>query len=87
MNTDPRQLCSVLALRVMRNVKRHKASRRTCAMNPRFNGLIESLHSKLQSLISMVPVTVDTPPKDSPKGGVYLFSQRRRPSLRRANQT
>jgi len=43
-------------------------------MNPRFADLIESLHAKLESLISMAPVTVDTVPKDTPKGGVYLFS-------------
>ncbi len=43
-------------------------------MNPRFRGLIETLHSKFESLISMQPVTVDTASKDAPRGGVYLFS-------------
>lgn len=43
-------------------------------MNPLFAGLIERLHSKLESLLSMAPVTVDTVPNDIPKGGVYLFS-------------
>jgi hypothetical protein len=43
-------------------------------MNPQFAALIESLDSKYESLMSMAPVTVDTAPKDTPKGGVYLFS-------------
>lgn len=43
-------------------------------MNPRFSRLIESFHSRYEALISMVPVTVDTAPRDTPKGGIYLFS-------------
>lgn len=43
-------------------------------MKSRFADFIESLNSKLESLISMVPVTVDTASKDTPQGGVYLFS-------------
>ena len=43
-------------------------------MNTHFRGLIESLHSQFESLTSMQPVTIDSAPKDTPKGGVYLFS-------------
>ncbi len=43
-------------------------------MNERFRQLIEGLHVKLESLMSMPPVTVDTAPRETPKGGVYLFS-------------
>ncbi len=43
-------------------------------MNPRFKDLINSLHSKYESLISMEPVTANTAPGDTPEGGVYLFS-------------
>jgi hypothetical protein len=43
-------------------------------MNPQFAALIESLDSKYESLMLMAPVTVDTAPKNTPKGGVYLFS-------------
>ena len=44
-------------------------------MNPRFKGLVDGLHSKFESLMSMAPVTVDTAPNDTAKGGVYLFSR------------
>lgn len=43
-------------------------------MNPQFAALIESLNSKFELLMSMPPVTVDTAPKDTPKGGIYLFT-------------
>jgi len=43
-------------------------------MNPQFAALIESLNLKFELLMSMVPVTVDTARKDTPKGGIYLFS-------------
>jgi hypothetical protein len=44
-------------------------------MNARFRELISDLDPKLQSLLAMPPVTVDTTPADSPVGGVYLFSK------------
>jgi len=43
-------------------------------MNPQFADLIEGLHSKYESLMAMIPITVDTAPNDTPKGGIYLFS-------------
>lgn len=43
-------------------------------MNQQFSALIEDLNSKFESLMAMIPVTVDTAPNDTPKGGVYLFS-------------
>ena len=43
-------------------------------MNSHFKDIIESLHPKFETLIMMEPVTVDTLPKDTPKGGIYLFS-------------
>ena len=43
-------------------------------MDPKFNGLIENLHQKYLHLIQMSPVKIDTLPKNTPQGGVYLFS-------------
>ena len=45
-------------------------------MVPRFSTLIEHLHSKFEVLVSMAPVTVNSVPRDSPKGGIYLFSNK-----------
>ena len=36
--------------------------------------LVDGLHSKYESLISMEPVTIDAVPGKTPKGGIYLFS-------------
>jgi hypothetical protein len=44
-------------------------------MDKKFQVLIEGLHQKYEELLRMSPVTVDTAPKDTPKGGVYLFSE------------
>ena len=44
-------------------------------MDRKFKVLIEGLHQKYEELLRMSPVTVDTAPKDTPKGGVYLFSE------------
>ena len=44
-------------------------------MDRKFKVLIEGLHQKHEELLRMSPVTVDTAPKDTPKGGVYLFSE------------
>ncbi len=44
-------------------------------MHPRFKGLVENLHAKFEALSAMQPVTVDTAPADTPKGGIYLFSE------------
>jgi hypothetical protein len=43
-------------------------------MNDKFKDLISQLHTKFEILMAMPPVTVDTVPKDTPTGGVYLFS-------------
>ena len=43
-------------------------------MNAKFQDLISQLHTKYEDLMSMLPVTVDTVPRDAPIGGVYLFS-------------
>jgi len=44
-------------------------------MDPEFKSIVDGLHLKFESLMSMEPVTVDTAPKDTPKGGIYLFSK------------
>ena len=44
-------------------------------MDAKFNKLIEDLHSKYETLISMRPFTIGTVPSDCPVGGVYLFSE------------
>jgi hypothetical protein len=45
-------------------------------MDNKFKTLIEGLHTKYETLISMTSVKVDTVPNDSPVGGVYLFSEK-----------
>ncbi|MBW8036603.1 MAG: hypothetical protein FVQ79_13505 [Planctomycetes bacterium] len=42
-------------------------------MDEKFRVLIEGLSQKYNELISMEPVSIDTSPPDTPKGGVYLF--------------
>ena len=44
-------------------------------MDARFAEVIESLHPKYEALMAMTPVTVETVPRDTPIGGVYLFSR------------
>jgi hypothetical protein len=44
-------------------------------MDQKFKSLIDSLHAKYEQLIAMTPVTVDTAPSDTPKGGIYLFTE------------
>ena len=44
-------------------------------MDNRFKELIDNLHAKFEALSRMEPVTVDTVPADTPKGGIYLFSE------------
>lgn len=44
-------------------------------MNPAFQSLTEQLDVKFQDLMNMVPVVADDLPADTPKGGVYLFSE------------
>jgi hypothetical protein len=44
-------------------------------MDRKFKVLIEGLHQRYEELLRMSPVTVDTAPRDTPKGGVYLFSE------------
>jgi hypothetical protein len=44
-------------------------------MDKEFKDLIDGLHGKYEALISMKPVTIDTAPADTPRGGVYLFTE------------
>ncbi len=44
-------------------------------MDRKFKDLVDGLQQKYEALIGMTPVTVDTAPIDTPKGGVYLFSE------------
>jgi hypothetical protein len=46
---------------------------RGIVMDEKFRILVEGLSQKYNDLISMEPVTIDTSPRDTPKGGVYLF--------------
>lgn len=45
-------------------------------MDKRFAALIEDLHEKYTRLIEMEPVTVQSIPRDTPTGGVYLFTSK-----------
>ena len=42
-------------------------------MDETFKILVDGLSQKYNKLISMEPVSIDTSPSDTPKGGVYLF--------------
>jgi putative component of toxin-antitoxin plasmid stabilization module len=44
-------------------------------MDDTFQQLTDDLHEKYRSLMAMEPLTVDAVPRESPKGGVYLFSE------------
>lgn len=44
-------------------------------MNEQFRAIVEALHGKYEALIAREPVRADGMPKDSPIGGVYLFSE------------
>ena len=44
-------------------------------MDPRFSGIISSLHSALERLLAMAPMTTGTLPLRMPSSGVYLFSE------------
>jgi hypothetical protein len=44
-------------------------------MDARFAEVIESLYPKYEALMGMKPVIVETVPRDTPVGGVYLFSK------------
>lgn len=43
-------------------------------MNDKFRDLIDTLHGKCEALLAMRPVTASDIPRDTPVGGVYLFS-------------
>ncbi len=43
-------------------------------MDERFSEFANSLHPKYEALIRMPPVKMDGVPRDTPLGGVYLFS-------------
>jgi hypothetical protein len=47
-------------------------------MNPKFAALIETLGPKLERLLAMQPLTYGALPRDMPKSGVYLFSEKGR---------
>jgi hypothetical protein len=44
-------------------------------MNPKFLKLTNRLEEKFRALKSMRPLVAEKVPKDTPKGGVYLFSE------------
>lgn len=44
-------------------------------MNKRFCDMVDALHSNYEALIAMDPVPAGEVPKDTPVGGVYLFSE------------
>jgi len=44
-------------------------------MNERFRELVTRLEPKLQSLLAVPPVKIDTLPRTMPASGVYLFSE------------
>jgi hypothetical protein len=44
-------------------------------MDHQFAKIVNSLHAKYEELMAMEPVTIDTAPRDTPVGGVYLFSK------------
>lgn len=44
-------------------------------MDDKFKTLIDGLHKKYQTLVSMPPITIDTTPDNCPVGGIYLFSE------------
>ena len=43
-------------------------------MDPSFKPFIDSLHVKCEELLAMTPVNIQTLPKSTPVGGIYLFS-------------
>jgi hypothetical protein len=43
-------------------------------MHPAFRSLTEQLDEKYRRLMDMAPVAAEDVPEDTPKGGVYLFS-------------
>ena len=47
-------------------------------MDPRFALLVETLASKLEQLLAMQPLHYGTLPRDMPKSGVYLFTEKGR---------
>jgi hypothetical protein len=46
-------------------------------MNRAFRELTQQLEEKCQRLISMRPFVAEAVPSDTPKGGIYLFSEKR----------
>lgn len=44
-------------------------------MHPQFAEMVDSLHPSFERMMAMVPVTAMPPPLDTPKRGVYLFSE------------
>ncbi len=44
-------------------------------MNPRFAELVTPLEDKCRELLAMSPVKASSVPRDTPVGGVYLFSE------------
>jgi hypothetical protein len=44
-------------------------------MNEEFRNLVDTLHGKCEALLAMHPVAARDIPRDTPVGGVYLFSE------------
>ena len=44
-------------------------------MHEEFKNLTDGLNEQLHQLLQMMPLTLEQPIRDSPKGGVYLFSE------------
>jgi len=44
-------------------------------MHPHFAEVVDSLHPSFTRLLQMLPVTTSTLPKDTPKSGIYLFTE------------
>jgi hypothetical protein len=44
-------------------------------MDPSFSSLTEQLATKFRSLIAMTPVAAEDVPEDTPRAGIYLFSE------------
>jgi hypothetical protein len=64
------EVVSVEPLQGSRNVKGAPTP-----MNKRFRDMVDALPSKYESLAAMDPIRADEVPKDTPVGGVYLFSE------------
>ena len=44
-------------------------------MHPHFAEVVDSLHPSYRELLKMLPVTISTLPSNTPKSGIYLFTE------------